>query len=122
MAEMTNMLKEIKLFKGITDNIQDDLLELIISETNQRIIAFINRGCKIKIKAVPDEISFIVRDVSIVRFNKINSEGATSDSEEGRSFTWQDSYLDGYKGFLEDYWDDETDTVHYGGDGIARFY
>ena len=27
------------------------------------------------------------------RFNKLNSEGAKADSEEGRAFTWEDSYL-----------------------------
>lgn len=87
------ILKEVKLLKGVSDNAQDDLLNLIIKESTERILAFINRYSEASIIEIPNEVSYIVRDVVVKRFNKLNSEGAKADSEEGRAFTWEDNYL-----------------------------
>ena len=87
------ILKEIKLLKGVSDIAQDDLLNLTIKESIERILAFINRYSETSIKDIPNEVSYIVRDVVVKRFNKLNSEGAKADSEEGRAFTWEDNYL-----------------------------
>lgn len=118
---MTDLLKEIKLFKGISDDIQDDLLLLIIKETKQRVLAYANKGREKPLANVPEGIAFVVRDISIARFNKINNEGATANREEGQSFTWQTSYLEEYKDIIEDYWDRESTQLFSGGDGIARW-
>lgn len=87
------ILKEVKLLKGVSDNAQDDLLNLTIKESIERILAFINRYSETSITEIPNNAAYIVRDVAVKRFNKLNSEGAKADSEEGREFTWEDSYL-----------------------------
>lgn len=94
------ILKEIKLFKGIEDSNQDELLRLIIKDSVQRIIAEANLYSEDTIEELPDTVTFVVRDVAIKRYNKIDSEGAISDSEEGRSFNWENSYLDEYRDLL----------------------
>lgn len=91
--DKTEILKEIKLLKGVSDIAQDDLLDLIIKESIERILAFINRYSETSIIDIPYEVSYIVRDVVVKRFNKLDSEGAKADSEEGRAFTWEDNYL-----------------------------
>nr|DAY34627.1 MAG TPA: PORTAL PROTEIN, 15 PROTEIN, HEAD PROTEIN, VIRAL INFECTION, TAILED.2A [Caudoviricetes sp.] len=91
--DKTEILKEVKLLKGVSDNAQDDLLDLTIKESTERILAFVNRYSETSITEIPDNAAYIVRDVAIKRFNKLNSEGAKADSEEGRAFTWEDSYL-----------------------------
>lgn len=91
--DMNEILKEIKLLKGVSDTAQDDLLNLTIKESTERILAFINRYSESSIKEIPSSAAYIVRDVAVKRFNKLNSEGAKADSEEGRAFTWEDSYL-----------------------------
>ena len=91
--DKTEILKEVKLLKGVSDNAQDDLLDLIIKESTERILAFVNRYSESSITEIPNSAAYIVRDVAIKRFNKLNSEGAKADSEEGRAFTWEDSYL-----------------------------
>lgn len=94
MAIDTNeILKEIKLLKGVSDTAQDDLLDLTIKESVERILAFINRYSETSITEIPNNAAYIVRDVAVKRFNKLNSEGAKADSEEGRAFTWEDNYL-----------------------------
>ncbi|MBZ2115581.1 phage head-tail connector protein [Streptococcus gordonii] len=91
--DTNEILKEIKLLKGVSDTAQDDLLNLTIKESVERILAFVNRYSETSITEIPNNATYIVRDVAIKRFNKLNSEGAKSDSEEGRAFTWEDSYL-----------------------------
>ena len=91
--DKTEILKEVKLLKGVSDNAQDYLLDLTIKESTERILAFVNRYSETSITEIPDNAAYIVRDVAIKRFNKLNSEGAKADSEEGRAFTWEDSYL-----------------------------
>ena len=94
MAIDTNeILKEIKLLKGVSDTAQDDLLDLTIKESVERILAFINRYSETSITEIPNNAAYIVRDVAVKRFNKLNFEGAKADSEEGRAFTWEDNYL-----------------------------
>lgn len=94
MAIDTNeILKEIKLLKGVSDTAQDDLLNLTIKESIERILAFVNRYSETSITEIPNNAVYIVRDVAVKRFNKLNSEGAKADSEEGRAFTWEDNYL-----------------------------
>ncbi|MDT2805245.1 phage head-tail connector protein [Vagococcus lutrae] len=116
------MLKDIKLFLGISDTLQDDLLNLIIIDSEERILSKINEYAVLnetsKLKEIPKEYTYIHRDVAIKRFNKINSEGATSDSEEGRSFNWEQSYLDEYLSLF----DTLTKPKKKAGKGIARFY
>lgn len=115
------MLEEIKLFLGITDNLQDDLLDLVIEDSKQRILSVINqfasRNGTDKVTSIPDDLAYIHRDVAIKRFNKRNSEGASSDSEEGRSFTWESSYLDEYLSIF----DEHTQPAIRAGKGIARW-
>nr|WP_134989801.1 phage head-tail connector protein [Streptococcus oralis] len=91
--DTNEILKEIKLLKGVSDTAQDDLLNLTIKESMERILAFVNRYSETSITEIPNNAAYIVRDVAIKRFNKLNSEGAKADSEEGRSFTWDDDYL-----------------------------
>ena len=87
------ILKEIKLLKGVSDIAQDDLLNLTIKESTERILAFVNRYSETSITEIPNNAAYIVRDVAVKRFNKLNSEGTKADSEEGRAFTWENSYL-----------------------------
>lgn len=91
--DKTEILKEVKLLKGVSDTAQDDLLNLTIKESIERILAFVNRYSETSITEIPSNVAYIVRDVAVKRFNKLNSEGAKADSEEGRAFTWEDNYL-----------------------------
>lgn len=110
--------EELRLLKGIpkSDQEQDDLLTLIVRDSFERMIAYVNRFSDLPIEELPESVAYILRDVAVSRFNRLNSEGATADSEEGRSFTWEDGYLtDDNKAILEGL------AVKYRARGIARF-
>lgn len=111
------MLEEIKLLKGITDNIQDGLLLLCIKDSRERILSFMNVYRSEPLENIPPDLTYILRDVATKRFNRLNAEGADKTSEEGTSFDWQSSYLDEYKDILASYTDKQEHTAK----GIARF-
>lgn len=116
--ELEKATEEIRLLKGIpkSDQEQDDLLTLIVRDSFERMIAYVNRFSDSQLTELPETVAYILRDVAVSRFNRLNSEGATADSEEGRSFTWEDSYLtDDNKVILESL------AVKNRARGIARF-
>ena len=85
------MLDDLKKLLGIKDDKQDDVLLLIISGTKKRLKALLG-GVE-----PPDELSYIVLDVSVIRFNRIGSEGLASHTVEGESQSWDSDDFSGYK-------------------------
>lgn len=89
------MLEDIKLLLGITDNDRDDLLELIIRNTTSRL--------KLLIGGIdpPEELNHVITDVSIMRFNRIGSEGLTGHTVEGESLQFRDDDFAPYSEDIE---------------------
>lgn len=106
-------LKSLKLLKGITDDLQDDLLNLVIELSEQAILTRINRKRKEPLKTLPNELNGILIEVSSKRFNRLDSEGTTKHEREGESFTWE-SLLGEYEVDFEKYMDDENDLSKKG--------
>ena len=55
---------------------------------------------------IPEELEYIVTEVSVKRFNRIGSEGATSHNVEGETLSWASNddfndYLDDINKYLE---------------------
>ena len=116
--ELERATEEIRLLKGIpkSDQEQDDLLTLIVRDSFERMIAYVNQFSDTALGELPGSVAYILRDVAVSRFNRLNSEGATADSEEGRSFTWESSYLtDEHKAVLKGL------AIKHRARGIARF-
>lgn len=82
------MLEQLKAFLGVTD--RDELLTMIIANTTSRL--------KLLIGGIepPEALDHIVLEVSIIRYNRIGSEGLTSHSVEGESQTFNDNDFAGY--------------------------
>ena len=80
-------LAEIKELLGLKDTLQNKALESIVTISTQRLL---NRlyGAP---HEVPQELSYIVTEVSIARFNRLGSEHLKSDSDEGHTLTWYDN-------------------------------
>lgn len=103
------MLEEIKLLKGISDNAQNQVLELIINESEKRLLTYINKGRDEKLKSVPEEIDYIQRDVAIARFNRLDSEGTKKHMREGETFDWEDYLSKNHYDTLSLYHDADDD-------------
>ena len=100
------MLQDILTLLGLTD-VTDEMqskLETIIDITAQRLKLRLGG-----VDDVPDELSYIVTEVSIVRFNRIGSEGLTSHSVQGETMNWSDKDFDPYENDIQTWLSMQTD-------------
>ena len=80
-------IEAIRTLLGLTDTLQDQALQTIVSMVTQRLLNRLHGSPE----AVPPELSYIVIEVTIARFNRLGSEHLKSDSEEGHTMTWYDN-------------------------------
>lgn len=78
-------LENLKLMLQLKDGSQDDLLKLIADNTEKAL--------KFKLgltndTTIPPELDYIVLEVAIKRYNRLNNEGMSQYSQEGESITF----------------------------------
>lgn len=105
------MLSDVKLLLGIEDTSRDSLLELLISTAKARLQTLLG-GLE-----PPDSLSYIVRDVAIIRFNKIGSEGVDSHTVEGESMTFTEDDFSQFKDEIQAFLDTQKGSAR----GKVRF-
>jgi len=84
------MLTEVKRTLEITDNALDSQLNDFINRITDRLLL------RLGVPELPTELSFIVVECTVKRFNLKGNEGMASYSQEGESITYGD-LLDEYK-------------------------
>lgn len=77
------MLERIKTLLGIDDTHQDQVINIIIENVSKHLKAKLG-------KEIPDELNFIIEEITIRRFNRIGSEGMKSEVVEGHHVTFYD--------------------------------
>lgn len=78
------MLKKIKTILGIEDDVQDDVLDILISNVESHLQALLGKN------EIPERLEFIVMEITVRRFNRIGTEGMKSESVEGHSISFYD--------------------------------
>lgn len=103
------MLDQLKLLLGIDaqDNSRDTLLQLILDMASERLSILLGG------QALPDELQHIVVEVSVIRFNRIGSEGLNSHTVEGESLSFTEDDFSGFTGEIQS-WLDAQDTSTWG--------
>lgn len=105
--------ENIKVLLGLKDSKQDGLLDIIIKNTESRLLSKL----PFNLKEVPDNLSFIVEEVAVKRYNRIGSEGMTTESVEGRTNTFQANDFDEYQLIIDELYPKEN-----GAKGSIKFY
>lgn len=77
------MLSRIKTMLGIKDNLQDEVLNVLISNVSSHLKALLG-------KEIPSHLEYIVEEITVRRFNRLGTEGMQSESVEGHSVTFYD--------------------------------
>ncbi|RXK19090.1 phage head-tail connector protein [Macrococcus sp. DPC7161] len=80
-------LNNVKLQLGITDDKQDDLLNLIIANVEKAMLLKLTT-----VTSVPTELSYITEEVAIARYYRRGSEGMKSKTVEGFSVSYDDEF------------------------------
>lgn len=91
------LLNRVKVLLGITNNDNEELLREIIEITKSKILSYINEN------EIPTELEFALVELTIKRFNRIGSEGFTSETVDGKTMSYEESEFEGYKKYLDDY-------------------
>lgn len=103
------MKERIKTVLGIEDDLQDDVLDILISNVSGHLRGLLK-------KDVPEELNYIVEEITIRRYNRLGTEGMKSESVEGHNITFYDlkdefvPYLD----IIDDHRDDEESEPRRG--------
>lgn len=98
-------LEDVKaLVKG--DEVQ---LNVIYQQTEKRLLGKLKRSLT-DIIFIPDELDYIVDEITIARFNRIGSEGMSSESVEGRSANYNDNYFADFEADIQGYIDSNTES------------
>lgn len=107
------MLNDLKLMLGIdaNDTDQDAKLKLIISAATARLKTLLG-GID-----PPESLDYIVREVSIIRFNKIGSEGMASHTIEGESVSFTDNDFAAFANDIQAFLDTQKESAR----GRVRF-
>jgi len=87
MTQIDEVLQSLKLRPGIS-NLSDDLLKDFIQDSFNDVTEYINLENGLE---MPMGCISIVKDLVVIKVNKIGSEGISSESHEGVSH----SYIDG---------------------------
>ena len=88
------LVNRIKVLLGVTEN--DELINEIIELTKDKILNYINET------ELPNELEFVLVELAIQRYNRIGSEGITSESVDGRIISYDDDF-EAYKPHLNSY-------------------
>lgn len=106
------MLETLKILVGLeNDDSRDELLNKLISLTTARLRLLLG-GIE-----PPEEMEHIITDVAIARFNKIGSEGFTTHSVEGESFTFNENDFAPFMAEIQAFLDSQKDITR----GKVRF-
>lgn len=97
---------------GIHGMAVDDKIEIIIDSVANRLKNLLGG-----VSIIPQQLMYIVTEVSVIRFNRIGSEGMSSHSVEGESISFSDNDFVGFMDEIEAYLDEQKGTKR----GRVRF-
>ncbi len=90
-------LEEVKNRIGLTDNEQDKQLNSIINNVAAELLSRL----PVDTISIPDRLRFIVVEVSTKRYNRIGAEGMSTDSQDGRSNTFERNDFEEYQSIID---------------------
>lgn len=107
------MLNDLKLMLGISsdDTSLDEKLKLLISTASARLKLLLG-GTE-----PPASMDYIIREVAIIRFNKIGSEGLGSHTVEGESLSFNEDDFAAFSDEIQAFLDSQKDNTR----GKVRF-
>lgn len=107
------MLNDLKVLLGIAlaDTSRDDQLKLILSMVTARLRILLG-GIE-----PPESMDHIITEVSVIRFNRIGSEGMASHTVEGESLQFGDDDFAGFSDEIQAFLDLQKDGTR----GKVRF-
>lgn len=109
---LVQVLLDFKRLLGVENEYsQDEKLEAILKSVYARLKVLLGMD------TVPEALLYIVTEVSVIRFNRIGSEGMSSHSVEGENISYMDNDFSGFMAEIEAWQDEQKETKR----GRVRF-
>ena len=89
------MLERLRMILNVKD--QDELLTEILTLAVEKITTYLGE------QSVPTQFEWIILELAVQRFNRIGSEGMSSESVDGNQNTYIDDELTPFYMFLDEY-------------------
>lgn len=99
------MHDNIKRLLGITGDDRDGLIYTITDSVEARLKVLLG-----SVEEIPECLEYIVDEVSVIRFNRIGSEGMSSHSVEGESVSYSDNDFAGFADEIKAFLDTQQST------------
>lgn len=96
----TTVLNDVKLLLGLQSD--DEKLDTIVRLTEGRLKVLLS------VKIIPDELEYIITEVSIKRFNRIGSEGVQTHSVEWESMSFNDDDFSSFSSEIQAWRDEQA--------------
>lgn len=93
------MLDDVKTLLGIDSQDRDKLLNLLIENAERQLKARLYRPTE----PLPVELEYIVVELTIIRYNRLGSEGMSTESVDGYSATYNQDDFTPYSFIIEQY-------------------
>ena len=92
-------LQNIKILLSLTDNSQDEILEILLHNAVDMICAYLG------LELMPPELDFVAQQMVIVRYHRLGSEGITTEKIDvlSTTYTYNIDELAPYKSVLDSY-------------------
>ena len=89
--------------------VDNERVDVIYEQFQGRLLRRLQRS-KSVIEAVPAELEYILTECTIARYNRIGSEGMTSESMDGHSASYVDTDISDYEDEIKEYLQDGPAT------------
>lgn len=111
MIDINAIVERVKTLLNIEDFLQDEMLNIIVSNVEKHLFLKVKRINKDLIE-VPTELEFVVEEISIRRYNRIGSEGMKSELVEGHRVDFYELTADWtpYEEVINGYEDKDINT------------
>ena len=101
------LLNRIKVLLGISNSDNEELLNEIVELTKSKILNYIDKS------ELPKELEFILIELAVQRYNRIGSEGISSESVDGSQNKYIEDDFMQYKPYIDKYIKKNTKNKGY---------
>lgn len=91
------MLAQIKALIGIEGDNLDNVLEILVQNACNRILAYLPSS----VKVIPEELEWVAVEIAVARYNRIGNEGMDSYGQDGQSISYSSDDLTPYIGVIQ---------------------
>ena len=90
-------LDNIKILLGLENDEKDEVLTILLTNAISTLCVYLG------VQQLPQELNFVAEQLAVIKFNKLGSEGISTEKIDVLSTTYQQDELASFKAILDNY-------------------